>query len=88
MTVFDPPIIVTIYYTDADIAGVPENSLGLYYWDSASSAWLDAVTTCPGGAYTRDLDGNSFSLPVCHLTEFSVLGSPIHIFLPMVQVNR
>ena len=88
VTAFDPPIIVTIYYTDADITGIPENSLSLYYWDSASSTWLDAVTTCPGGEYTRDLDGNSFSLPVCHLTEFAVLGSPIHILLPMVHLNR
>ena len=87
VTVFDPPLTVTITYTDADILGIPEDTLALYYWDTASSAWVDAVTTCPGGEYTRDLVGNTLSLPICHLSEFGLFGSPYQIFLP-VMVKR
>jgi hypothetical protein len=86
VTVFDPPLIVTIAYTDEEIAGITEDSLALYYWDTSTSAWVDAVTTCPGGAYTRDLEGNTFSLPLCHLSEFGVFGTPrLLVFLPVVR---
>lgn len=84
VTVFDPPLTVTLTYTDEDILGIPEETLALYYWDTASTAWVDAVTTCPGAEYTRDLAGNTLSLPICHLSEFGLFGSPIHVFLPIV----
>jgi Leucine-rich repeat (LRR) protein len=84
ITVFDPPLNVTISYSDADILGIPEETLALYYWDTVTSAWKDVVTTCPDGVYTRDMDGNILSLPICHLSEFGLFGSPFHIFLPFV----
>ena len=84
VTTFSLPITVTLSYTDTDILG-PENGLGLYYWDEAGSAWTDAVSTCPGGVYTRDLAGNMLALPLCHLTEFGLFGNPIHIFMPVVR---
>jgi hypothetical protein len=83
ITTFNLPITVTLSYSDWDIIG-PENTLGLYYWDEPASAWTDAVTTCPG-EYTRDLDGNMLSLPLCHLTEFGLFGNPLHIFLPVIS---
>ena len=89
LAVFDPPLIVTINYTDEDVVGIYEELLALYYWDTGSNAWVDAVSTCPGGAYTRDLAGNTFSLPVCHLSEFALLGNPLlRTYLPMLQVTR
>jgi hypothetical protein len=84
ITEFNQPMIVTLTYTDTDIVG-PEDALGLYYWDEAASAWVDVVTTCPGGAYTRDLVGNVLSLPVCHLTEFGLFGNPLITFLPVIR---
>ncbi len=81
---FDQPITATITYTDSDIVA-PENTLGLYYWDTAASIWTDAVTTCPEGVYTRNPAANDFSLPLCHLTEFGVFGTPLRIFMPLVH---
>jgi hypothetical protein len=68
-----------------DIASIFEDTLGLYYWDSL---WLDALSTCSEGTYTRDLETNTFSLPICHLSEFAVLGQSLQFFIPFVQVNR
>jgi Leucine-rich repeat (LRR) protein len=84
VTAFNLPVTVTLTYTDADFGGMPEASLGLYYWDGAASAWTDAVTTCPGN-YTRDPVGNLLALPLCHLTEFGVFGTPMRVFLPGVH---
>jgi hypothetical protein len=61
-----------------------EDLLRLYYWDETSGNWLDAVTTCPG-EYTRDLAGDRFALPLCHLTEFGVFGIPLRMFIPVVN---
>ena len=83
-TTFDPPLTVTIRYSDIEIAGNVEESLTLSYWDTDTQTWLDAVTTCQGGEYSRDLDANTFSLPVCHLSEFAVLSEPgALLFLPI-----
>jgi hypothetical protein len=82
---FTLPVTATLSYTDTDIASLFEDTLGLYYWDSL---WLDALSTCTEGEYTRDLDANTFSLPVCHLSEFAVLGQSLQFFIPLVQVQR
>jgi hypothetical protein len=85
VTTFNLPLTITLTYTDTDIIGFPENALGLYYWNGLTSTWTDAVTTCPGGAYTRNLDGNILALPLCHLTEFGLFGVPLYNFLPVVR---
>ena len=58
---------------------------GCIIWDDAGSAWTDAITTCPGGEYTRDLEGNKLGLPLCHLTEFGLFGNPLNIFMPVIR---
>ncbi len=83
VTTFTQPLNVTIAY-DETILDVPEESLQLYYWDTGANVWRDAVTTCPDGVYTRDLTANTFSLGICHLSEFAVLGGAPRIFLPIV----
>ena len=88
LTVFNLPVTATLSYTDADFLIAPEDTLGLYWWDSDANGWLDALSTCSEGAYTRDLDANTFSLPICHLSEFAVLGQPLQFFIPFVQVQR
>jgi hypothetical protein len=75
---------VTLTYADADVVG-PEDTLGLYYWDETGSTWVDAVNTCPGGEYVRDLEGNLLALPLCHLTEFGVFSQPLNVFLPVLN---
>lgn len=83
---FSIPLSVTLLYADTDVLGFPEASLALYYWDTADLKWTDAVTTCAGGMVTRDLVANTITLPLCHLSDFSVFGMPIqHIFLPLVN---
>ena len=82
---FNPSLIVTLTYLDVDIARTYEASLLLYYWNSGIQAWMDAVSTCSGGVYTRNLVNNTISLPICHFSEFTVLGQPFpHNFLPLV----
>ena len=81
---FNQPITATLTYTNSDLVA-PEDTLGLYFWDTAASNWTDAVTTCPGGEYTINPDANNFSLPLCHLTEFGIFGTPLLIFMPLIH---
>jgi hypothetical protein len=70
---FEEPVTVTIHYSDADLLGVDEGSLILYYW--TGSAWVDAATTCsPASQYVRDTVNNVLQLEICHLSEFAVGG--------------
>ncbi len=82
--VFSKPITVVIHYSDADIAGMDENTLTLNYWDG--SQWTDAAATCtPASIYERHPDENWLSVPICHLSEFVLLGEKVnHIYLPLV----
>lgn len=73
ITEFAQPVNITIHYSDDDLQLSEEETLGLYYWDGSSAAWVDAVTTCAGGVYIRDMVANTLSLQICHLTEFAVL---------------
>ena len=68
-------INMRISYNESDLFGVREDSLGLYYWNTTSNAWEDAATTCPGGTTTRNPAENWISLPLCHLSEFALMGS-------------
>jgi Leucine-rich repeat (LRR) protein len=83
VTTFSLPVTVTLTYTDADIFSIPEDTLKLYYWDESGSTWADAVTTCPG-EYTRDPSENKLALPLCHLTDFGLFGTPLRIFMPVI----
>ena len=88
VTTFAAPLIITIHYADADLGSIPEGSLSLYYWDTDSNDWADVVYTCPAGEYTRDLAANWLSVPVCHLSEFALMGMEVtldnYIFLPLI----
>ena len=84
VTIFAQPLTVTIAY-DESAVGLPEETLRLYYWDTTASAWVDAVTTCdPAGEYIRNLEGDTFTLNICHLSEFAVLSDAPRIYLPAV----
>jgi peptide/nickel transport system substrate-binding protein len=86
---FNQPITITLRYTDTNLANIfDENSLDLFYWDRASNSWKDAAETCPiAERYERlDADQNLFEVRVCHLSEFSLIGTKkSQVFLPMVM---
>ncbi len=85
ITSFTSPLIVRITYNDSELGGVNEGTLRLLYWNSHNNTWEDAVSTCPGGTYTRDTSQNWFSLPVCHFSEFALAGTQYHtLFLPLL----
>ncbi len=84
---FAKPVTLTIRYDDADILGLDEDTLVLHYWNG--SAWVDAVNTCtPASTYYRDVVANILAVPICHLSRWGMLGSPISgtptIYLPLV----
>jgi len=85
VTSFAQPMILTLQYDQASLGPIPEDSLILYYWDANQLAWVDAASTCEGGAYTRNVDENWLSLPICHLSEFALLGDSYDLFLPAIR---
>lgn len=87
---FAKPFTVTIQYSDAEIAGLNEADLKLFYFDEASHQWLDAATSCaPTSTYDRRPDANQFAVAICHLTKFGVFtqsaASAAQVYLPLVQ---
>lgn len=90
VTTFEPPLQAIIHYDPASLVDLPEDSLKLYSWDADGAAWRDVVTACSGGDYVRDLGQDWFSVPLCHLSEFAVLGETppdepgYSIYLPLI----
>ncbi len=85
---FSKPVTITIYYADADVNKVNEQTLTLDYWDG--SRWVDAATTCtPVAAYERHPAENWLAVPICHLSEFALLGQRMNrIYLPLIVRNQ
>lgn len=85
ITSFSLPLTVWISYDEANLGGVSEDALALFYWNSVSASWEDAAKTCPGGIYTRNTSENWFSLPVCHFSEFALMGAGFNwLYLPVL----
>lgn len=84
--VFKQPISVRVDYTPENSRGVEEQSLLLYFYNEAAGQWVDAATTCtPPSTYIRNLDENTFTVNICHLTEFAVFGQQSsQLYLPLV----
>jgi hypothetical protein len=82
---FAQPIGVTVQYSDADIAGLNEQTLTLAYWNG--TGWVDAGTTCaPPSIYTHEPEMNRFTVAICHLSEFGVFGVPQRkLLLPLMR---
>lgn len=85
VTTFSQPLTLTLQYDQASLGVIPEDSLILYYWDTVQLAWVDAASTCEGGTYMRNLDEDWLSLPICHLSEFALLGDSFDLFLPSIR---
>jgi WD40 repeat protein len=81
ITIFDAPLMITIMYDPDALGEIDPETLRLYKWDG--DEWVDAI--CDGEDYERG--EHWFSLPICHLCEFAVLGemsSGYKIFLPLI----
>lgn len=76
--VFELPIIVTIYYSDEDVAGIDEDTLELLYWDGSS--WNDNGITF----VAQDLVANNLTVTTIHLSKFALFGSggSYQVYLP------
>jgi len=91
VTTFDPPLQLTIYYDPDSLGDISADSLRLYYWEDNDDSWRDVITTCDDGVYDRDFEDHWFSVPLCHLSEFAVLGfgptlgAGFSIFLPLIM---
>jgi predicted outer membrane repeat protein len=78
---FETGITITLHYTEDQIAGLDEETLTLAYWDGGS--WtVDGITPIE-----RDVDANSVSFWVTHLTDFALFASSasdFYVYLPLV----
>ena len=73
---FDEPVVLVLGYDEANLNGEDESSLILVVWDENTSQWVDATTTCKVPSdYTYDPDNNTFSLEICHISRFGVVGA-------------
>jgi hypothetical protein len=84
-------ITITLEYRDRDwmdAAIDDESTLRLYYWNEGISDWDDVANACgpPVPTYAPDTVANVLAAPVCHLSEFAMLGesSGGTIYLPLV----
>ncbi len=86
---FQQPVVVRIDYSDADVAGLDEQTLTLEYWDREQKQWFDAA--CNGAEYERHPAENWLFVPICHLTEFALFaasGGPVApVYLPIIVVK-
>jgi hypothetical protein len=82
---FQRPVTVTVHYSDWDVAGLRESTLGLYY--RQGDIWVDAITTCAPTTlrYRHGVAGNTLSLPICQAGQFAVLGEANRVYLPLVM---
>lgn len=84
------PLNITIRYSDADVVGLDENKLRLYFWNETTNTWVDAVDGCPLSVnQTVDSEANELTLGICHLSEFALLEGEVTItrqsaYLPII----
>lgn len=77
--VFSEPVTVAIHYSPADLGGKAEDSLALHTWNG--SAWEDAACR----PVVPHPDENWVEVPICHLSEFTLVGQGgYRIYLPLV----
>lgn len=86
---FAVPATLTITYSDADVAGVDENSLRLFYRDWESEGWIEAAAVCIT-PFTPQIDktANVVTAVLCQTGRYALFGRPGHtsfsLFLPVI----
>lgn len=78
VTSVSKPYTITVGYTAADVAGMDESSLGIYWWNG--SAWQKEPTS------RVDTAARTVSAAIGHLSAFALLGesSTRTVYLPLV----
>ncbi len=66
VTTFNQNITLTFTYTDAQIAGLSESALKVYYWKEATSEWIALATTVNAST-------NTLTAVTNHFTNFAIL---------------
>lgn len=74
---FAVPYAFTVSYDEAELAGIVEESLALYWWDG--SQWQREATS------SLDAAGNRVTATLDHMSLFAVLGEPASVLVPLVQ---
>ncbi|MDO8663397.1 MAG: peptidoglycan-binding domain-containing protein, partial [Candidatus Wildermuthbacteria bacterium] len=69
VTSFSTEVTLTFSYTDAQIAGLNESALKVYYWDTAVSQWVVLATTVNAST-------NTLTAQTTHFTYFAIFGTP------------
>lgn len=67
VTNFSKTLTLTFTYTDAQIKGLDESALKVYYWKESASQWVSLTTTV-------DAANNKLTAETDHLTYFAILG--------------
>jgi len=83
---FSAPVTLTVRYDDTSISSIREDSLNLYRWNE-DTGWQPAQESCPEGEryYQADRTTNTIVTRICHLSEFSLIGSwKYKSYLPLV----
>jgi len=68
ITIFSQNITLTFTYTDAQIAGLSESALKVYYWNTTTSSWTVLTTTV-------NIVTNTLTVTTNHFTDFAIFGS-------------
>lgn len=76
----DEPVTITFYYTDADVSGIDESTLGAYRWDG--SAWQLISGS------TADPSQNKVTFSSTHFSTFTIMGTaPAPASTPTLSTN-
>ena len=80
--VFQQPVTLTITYTEAQIDGLDEDKLELYYYDSSTQTWKNNGIQI----VERDTENNRLVATISHLTPFGMFGkvTGYKVYLPGV----
>ena len=78
---------LTVGYSDADVAGLDEETLALHRW--TGDEW-EEIGQRPPETYTLDVDNNRLTAYLLGFSRFSTMGTGVdyHVFLPVVLRNR
>jgi len=85
---FGASVTVTVHYSNDDVQVVTDESqLALWWW--MGSEQQDATQTCvPPSTHGHDVANNVFSVAICRVGRFGLLGPTNQLYLPLVSRNR
>jgi hypothetical protein len=81
---FNQPALLSLTYDEAEVIGLNEDSLLVFYWNFADQTWQDAATTCePISEYLRQ--PGQLSVEICRTGHFALFAQELaRLYLPIV----